>query len=829
MTTTFIKTKYFSLFLLFLLILLSMDSWSQLTDKKKIETIRISTPPKIDGLLDEAIWESIPIATDFVQLNPYNGKAASLSSEVKFMFDDNAIYVGANLFDPNPDSIFTELSERDEIGMVDYFGVYFDCYNDFLTSYGFIVTASGVQCDAKTTETGGEDFSWDAVWESEININNNGWVVELKIPYSALRFPKDEKQLWGLQIFRQIMRYRENTTWNFIDREIDGVNNQAGELHGIENIDPPLRLSLVPYVSGYLEKSPESENWGYSYNYGLDLKYGINESFTLDMTLIPDFGQVQSDDEIYNLSPFEVYYSEKRPFFMEGTELFDKGDVFYTRRIGSTPSGYYDVEDQLNENEKITENPQQAQLINATKLSGKTNKNLGIGVFNAITTNTFAQIQDTLSGENRKVITEPFTNYNMFVLDQALKNNSYVSFYNTNVYKPDSRNSVNVSGTDFKLANKANRYAVFGRGIISQKYDAALKPEFGYTYNFSIEKISGKFTWEYEHEVMDNKYDPNDMGFLHRNNLIEDQIELSYDIYEPSGILLESHNDLWLSYEQLYHPNTYTDFDIGLQSRVKFKSYLSSWLNVGASPFDSYNYYEPRVDGRYYRRPPSYDFNIGLSPDYRKNFVVDIRLGTWQSNERNQSNYFANISPRIRINDKLMFILRFEYDLGQNGIGYVTDTLGIDQKEDIIFGKRDVKTWENVFDANYRFNNKSSIALRARHYWITVQYNEFYDLLENGNLAPSDFQTNNDFGFNVFNIDMIYKWNFAPGSEINIVWKNSINDYEEPEMVNSIIQNIETDYFRNFNKILNAPAINSFSIKVLYYLDYQYLKRKKVD
>jgi len=811
---------------LMLMVFTVLSGWSQLPDKKEVSAVRITNPPKIDGDLSDDAWKSAPVATDFLQMYPFNGRPATHNSEVKIIYDNNAIYIGAMLTDPHPDSIYTELSERDKIGMTDYFGVYIDCYNDYLTAYGFIVTASGVQCDVKSTETGGEDFSWDAVWESEIKIVDDGWVVELKIPYSALRFPKKEKQLWGFQIFRQIMRYRQNTTWNLVDREVDGLNNQAGELHSIENIDPPLRLSFVPYVSGYLEKSSESESWGYSYNLGMDLKYGINESFTLDMTLVPDFGQVQSDDEIYNLSPFEVYYSEKRPFFMEGTELFDKGDIFYTRRIGTTPSGYDDVEDQLKEHEKISNNPQESQLINATKLSGKTKKKLGIGVFNAITTNTFAQIEDTLSGSTRRVLTEPFTNYNMFVLDQALKNNSYVSFYNTNVYKHDIKYSANVTGTDFKLANKANRYAIFGRGIVSQKYDAKLNPEFGYTYNLSAGKISGQFTWEFEHEVIDDKYDPKDMGFLRRNNKIEDSFEISYNIFEPNWIFLDWFNELWVSYEQLYHPNTFTNFDIGGFSRIQFKNHLTSWLNMHSSPVSSYDYYEPRVEGRYFRKPPAYNFNLGLSPDYRKAFVVDFRFGIWHSDEYNQTIYYGNISPRLRINDKLMFILRFGYDTDINSIGYVTDTLGSDQNSDIIFGKRDIQTWENVFDANYRFNNKSSLALRARHYWITVNYSEFYDLLEDGNLEHSDYHYNNDFGFNLFNIDMIYIWNFAPGSEINIVWKNAINTYEEPEMVNSIVQDIETDYFNNLNNILNAPAVNSFSIKLLYYLDYQYLRKK---
>ncbi len=181
---------------------------------------------------------------------------------MKLVYDDEAIYVGAMMYDPYPDSIYTELSERDDISMVDYFGVYFDCYNDYLTALGFIVTATGVQVDLKSTQSDGEDGSWDAVWESEVKIIDNGWVAELKIPYSALRFPKKDIQTWGLQFFRNIMRYRENTTWNLVDLEVDGLNNQAGVLNGIKDVKPPLRLSFVPYVSGYLTKKSGNKKMG---------------------------------------------------------------------------------------------------------------------------------------------------------------------------------------------------------------------------------------------------------------------------------------------------------------------------------------------------------------------------------------------------------------------------------------------------------------------------------------------------------------------------------------------------------------------------------------
>ncbi len=211
-------------------------------------------------------------------------------------------------------------------------------------------------------------------------ITDEGWVAEIEIPYSALRFPNNDLQTWGINFAREIRRIREISSWNFVDKKIDGILNQSGVVTGIENIKPPLRLSFEPYLSTSLLKEPESNAWDFKFNGGMDLKYGISESFTLDMTLIPDFSQVPSDDQVVNLGPFETYYSEKRQFFTEGVELFSKGDVFYSRRVGSEPMGYDDIEENYPP-ENIIENPEQTQLLNATKLSGRTSSGTGIGDF----------------------------------------------------------------------------------------------------------------------------------------------------------------------------------------------------------------------------------------------------------------------------------------------------------------------------------------------------------------------------------------------------------------------------------------------------------------
>jgi hypothetical protein len=268
---------------------------------KKVNAVRISNPPRIDAVLDDDCWKNVPVAKNFTQLRQYNGEKPSYPSEVKIVYDDKAIYLAAMLYDNYPDSIMKQYTPRDGYGTSDRFGVYIDPFNNGINAFGFFVSPVNVQTDMKGQENGPEDENWDAVWKSETQIVDSGWIVEYKIPYSALRFPRKDVQKWGMNIFRNIERYRETSTWSFIDREKQGWISQQGELNGIENVSPPLRLSFTPYVSAYVENNAENSSWTNFYRGGMDLKYGINESYTLDMMLVPDFGQIQSDDVVLNL------------------------------------------------------------------------------------------------------------------------------------------------------------------------------------------------------------------------------------------------------------------------------------------------------------------------------------------------------------------------------------------------------------------------------------------------------------------------------------------------------------------------------------------------
>jgi len=783
---------------------------------KQVQAFRTDATIKVDGNLDEAVWEQALPADDFIQFSPFNNVPPSFQTSVKIVYDNYAIYIGATMYDPSPDSVLRQLGTRDNDNLnADFISIILLPYNDGQNAFEFIVTASNVQSDIKYAPDF-QDEVWDAVWKSNVQITEEGWTAEIEIPYSAIRFPKSDVQTWGFQIGREIRRYRELSTWNFVDNKIEDWLTMSGELTGLNQIKPPLRLFLIPYVAGYTEKSANSDSWSYFYNYGLDLKLGLNESYTLDMTLVPDFGQVQTDDVIVNLSPFEVYYQERRPFFTESTELFEKGNVFYSRRIGRRPSGYGDIEEQYDE-DMIVENPEESQLINATKISGRNSNGLAIGFLNAVTSNTHATVRDS-SGNEERILTEPATNYNMLVVDQILKNNSYISFYNTNVYRGSGYTIPNVTGTEFRITDKRNMYS--GRGMVnlSQHYRPDTLNDFGYHYFLMFGKISGNFRFEAYQNVQSDVFNPNDLGFNRRNNRIENGIEIEYNVYDPFWKINEWQNEISFELEYLYDPRAYTSFEISGSSRLTTKKFFTIGLFGDVSPTEYYDYYEPRIWGWVLNRPPNWNVRTFFSPDYRKKFVIDLKLGYWQTTKYDEYSYWGSIEPRIRFNDHLFLNWELAYDYEGNDLGYVMDSTDVNGNEVIILGSRNIKIITNTIKAKYVFTPKISIEARLRHYWFTMEYQEYYDLNEDGYWTPNDYQKYNDRSFNAFNIDMVFNWEFAPASQLLFVWKNNIYSEEE---------DIPPDFFHNARDVFTSPSTNSFSIKLLYYFDYQYLKRKK--
>jgi hypothetical protein len=282
----------FSYSFLLTLLILTIKGYCQ---KKTLHTEFTKEKISIDGHLNEDIWKKAAIATDFIMFAPDNGKPISQDkrTEVKVVYDHDAIYIGAVMYDNEPDKILKEFTLRDQFGTAEHFGVFINGYNDGQQDFRFLVSAAGVQMDGVFTESKGEDFSWDAIWHSSVKITEYGWVAEIKIPYAALRFPENKKQTWGINFYRELRRFRQQYTWNLIDVNITNESSQAGILEGIENIKTPTRLFLIPYSSLYLKTNSNEKTSG-ELKGGMDIKYGINDAFTLDVILIPDFGQTKS-------------------------------------------------------------------------------------------------------------------------------------------------------------------------------------------------------------------------------------------------------------------------------------------------------------------------------------------------------------------------------------------------------------------------------------------------------------------------------------------------------------------------------------------------------
>ncbi len=793
--------------------------------QKTLQALRVTEVPKIDGLLDEAVWQKAEIATRFIQNRPTPGPLEKHPTEVRILYDDEAIYVGALMHDVAQDSIFRQMGTRDDLGNTDWFGIFLDTYHDGTNAFGFFVTPAGVQLDARYSSNG-EDFSWNAVWESAASLQGTDWVAELRIPYSAIRFSSKPEQVWGLNFMRNRQSTRQGYFWNYEDPAVDGFVNQYGTLTGLHNIKPPLRLSFTPYVSVLAERYPYqkegSGGTGYkdavNFSGGMDVKYGISDAFTLDMTLIPDFSQVQSDNQILNLGPFETQFNENRPFFMEGTELFNKGDFFYSRRIGGVPVNYLDADAEAERGYKVIENPLETKMLNGTKLSGRTKSGLGVGVFNAVVSRQYATLEDA-TGERFKKETQPLTNYNIVVLDQSLKNNSYVTLVNTSVVRQGTTYDANLTGALFRVASKGNKYALQGKGALSQRYFSD-STALGHTYALEFGKVSGNFQYSISHSVESDTYNPNDLGILFTNNNKEEELNLSYNIYQPFWELLNLYTHLGANYSRRYRPDAFQNFVIYGEVNGTFKNFFSAGLHVNMEPVKTYDYFEPRVAGWYYYFPTNYNIAGWFSTDYRKKLALDVEMNYRRFQENKRHNFNYAFSPRYQVNDRLMFVYNYSSENHLDDMGYADDFTATEDgqpRQKIIFGLRNVNSVSNSLSGSYIFNNRMSLTLRARHYWSKATYSRFFQLTSKGELLPDTYNQNKDVNFNAFNVDMVYSWWFAPGSEISLVWKNAILQQEDQ---------VTPHYFDNFSHTISSPQNNTLSLKVLYYLDYLTLRNR---
>ena len=837
----------------FLLMAFSGFSQTGIAPKRTLSAVRTADKIQVDGQLNEAAWTTANVANDFFRSWPNPGPPAALKTEVRVLYSDRALFVSIQCFEPHQDSITKRLAKRDQLENTDRVSFVIDAYRDGQNAVLFGVSPDNVQFDSKYSvananinngDADGEDVSWDAVWTSATRITENGWIAEFEIPYSALRFPKKKVQEWGINFYRSITRKGESNSWNELRANVAGSLNQMGILTGITDIKAPLRLSATPFVAGYANQqyNQPGSSWTNPYSFGMDVKYGINQAFTLDAALVPDFGQVRSDQQILNLSPFEIRFNENRPFFTEGTELFNKGGLFYSRRVGTRPVHYWDVYDQVSDEEEVTTNQSNALLINAAKISGRTQKGLGIGIFNAVEAAAHADITNTVTNERRTVETSPLTNKSVLVLDQNLKYNSSIAFINTNVVRMGSEMDANVSGLVYNLKTPKQDYGLNGKFAMSNRYGNGTS-EKGYTATLEGSKTSGNFLFGGGYTLETDKYNPNDLGFLYSPNENSGFVWVNYSKYKPWWKLNNFWSSAWVEQSRLFRPNVWTSSGVGLNFGGNTRKFHNFGFNAGYSFNGENDYFEAGTEdfSKFYHTPSAFRVSSWYNSDSRKKVVANANVFYRKFDELGRYTTFLSAGLRWRASGKFTIGMNIGKENAFNNVGNLAYSTGIQSgstgyheltetqlNEGVFMGRRDLSGWNNDIELSYSFNNKMNLWLYVRHYWNQVKYQSFSELQSDGSLQPISYSGMseqglplNDESISFFNIDLVYTWRFAPGSDILLIYKNSTSNYFSGAQARHT-------YEYDARNLTNYPGQNTFSVKVLYFIDFERVKGKKV-
>ncbi|KPK55812.1 MAG: hypothetical protein AMS21_13260 [Gemmatimonas sp. SG8_38_2] len=520
----------------------------------------VADAPRLDGRLDDEAWRHAMRATGFRQIEPEDGSEPTELTEVFIVYDRSALYIGARLFDSDPQGIARRMGRRDSNTSSDMFWVNIDSYHDHRTTFRFSVNPAGVRGDGiATNDDSHGDSSWEPVWDVATRIDSLGWVAEMRIPFSQLRFSSADEQVWGINFARQIFRKNEHTRWSWVPNTEEGYTSHFGHLTGLRGIPAPRRLELLPYTVGtldYLEggdpRNPFTQNGAYDASVGLDLKYGLTSGLTLDATINPDFGQVEADPAVVNLSVFEIQFPERRPFFVEGADLFRFGagsggfvfgapELFYSRRIGRAPTRPITVEN------GFVDYPIYSNIIGAAKLSGKTG-GWSIGVLDALTAREYATVVDS-DGPQTSEPVEPLTNFAVVSLRRDLRGGSSgIGILGTSVLRDLSdpvfsylRRSAFTGGVDFFHRFGGNQFALNGSMSASsirgdplaitgaqlssarfyqrpdQNYvsvDTTAASMTGYAGSIQLGKVAGNWTYGTDFYAYSPGFEINDAGFL---------------------------------------------------------------------------------------------------------------------------------------------------------------------------------------------------------------------------------------------------------------------------------------------------------------------------
>ncbi len=746
--------------------------------QKEVQAVRTNESMAIDGKLKESVWQTEGYS-QFTQSDPYDGEKPTEKTTVWIAYDDKALYVAAFLYDSQPKLITKLLGRRDDYVDSDWFFFSVDPYYDRRTGYRFAVNPANSICDWTLFNDLSEDATWDGVWEWMSSINEKGWIVEMRIPYNQIRFPKKDEYVWGVNFSRIIRRKNERMIYAWVPKEESAFVSRFARLEGIKDIRPGRHIELLPYTVGQTQFSPPQEGnpfqtgQNYAGNIGFDLKVGLMGNLTMDATVNPDFGQVEVDPAVVNLSAYETYYSERRPFFIEGTNIFDSfgcgGDLFnmniswnppslfYSRRIGRAPQGYVT-------HTGNTKFPDRSTILGAVKFTGKLGKGWNFSFINALTAREYAQIDHY--GARSKEEIEPFSYYGVVRGQKDINEGKQgLGFLVTGVVR-DLRNE-NLEGI---LNKNAFCFAVDGWTFLGKKREYVITGWLGTTLltgsqtaitrlqNSSIHyfqrpdadyvqvnedatslngwagrlvfnKQSGRFLFSAAVGALSPGFNPNDIGFQGgSSDQINGRAIVAYRWVQPGRVFRTAE----------IFAGTFRDYNFGgtkiwdgflWSARVEFLNYWSFMTIMGFNP----NTFDPDLTrgGPLALMPNAYQIDAAVNTDNRKKIVFSINSSY---NRRPSDGHRCSVDGALRW--KVMNNLDFSIGPGYydriSEIQYIrrvtdplmTDTFGARY----VFGRIHQRVLSASIRLNWIFTPRLTLQLYLQPYIAVGSYNRFKEL-----------------------------------------------------------------------------------------------------
>ena len=828
--------------------------------------------PVIDGILDDASWSIVEWADDFIEWRPDENTPPHQQTKFKIIYDEKNLYVAIKLLDKEPDSIVKRLSRRDSFDG-DWIEINFDSYHDLRTAFSFNISAAGVKGDEFVSDNGDNwDESWNPIWFAKTNIDSEGWVAEMKIPLSQLRFGNAKEQVWGLQLNRRIFRKEERSLWQRIPQDSPGWVSELGELHGLKDLKPQKQLEIQPFTvlqhNNYPKEgnNPFRDGSDFKINGGVDAKIGITNDLTLDLTVNPDFGQVEADPAEISLDGFEIFFEEQRPFFVENKNIFNyrlggnRDNIFFSRRIGRSPQG----NPTTNEDE-FADQPQNTTILGAAKFSGKTKNGWSIGVLESVTSKEYAKI-DT-NGERREELVEPLTNYFVGRLQKDFnKSNTFIGgiFTSTNRGIDENldflRKSAYTGGLDFKHQWRNRKYYIEGNLMMSHvlgSKEAIQNTQESLTHLFqridashvsvdpnrtSLTGTSGKVEFgkssvgHWRYGVGANWRSPelelNDIGFLRQADEIRQYAWARFRTLKPFG--------KFRNISGRFNMSTTFDFDKNY-NRIEYRlagsaSFKNNWgVETGLI-------FKPRIfTNTILRGGPRFRFspeNINfffVQSDQRKKFRFTVGYIYSQAKQNNFSFLRFETDFTYQPTNSLSISLSPEFSKSPNKTQYVT-TAEFNGQSKYITAEIDRQTLSASIRLNYTINPNLTIQYYGQPFVSRGRYANFnyitnpiaddlYDrfqlfdtnqisfdgtnyLIDENKDGTTDYEISNpDFSFVQFRSNLVVRWEYIPGSEIFLVWSQG----------NVGSQDSKKRLFRNLDhQIFGEKPENTFLIKATY-------------